>query len=231
MSQAYIHGILINLRTAIRWAYERELIEKLPKMKVPSANYRMFKPPTPEEARKIFEVAPPHMKRVIVLGLMLGLRVGQSELLCLKWDHVDLDQNLVVIDTSRKNPNQPWREVPIPESVIPLFHEWYEEDKDAKIKYVVHFNGKKINSIKTAWKTILKNAEIDRRIRPYDLRHAFATQLIAGGIDYGTVARLMGHSSPQMVLMHYQHVSTIQKRKAVDALPDITCVPNLCAKK
>lgn len=140
-------------------------------------------------------------------------------------------QNIVTIDTSRKNPNQPWREVPIPESAIPLFNEWYNEDKEAKIKYVVHFNGRKINSIKTAWKTILKNAEIDRRIRPYDLRHAFATQLIAGGIDYGTVARLMGHSSPQMVLMHYQHVSTVQKRKAVDTLPNIVNVANPCRKK
>ncbi|MBE6441556.1 MAG: hypothetical protein E7022_04375 [Desulfovibrio desulfuricans] len=53
---------------------------------------------------------------------------------------------------------------------------------------------------------------------PFLLRHAFASQLIANGCDVGTVARLLGHSSPQMVYQHYQHVSTVQKRAAVATL-------------
>nr|WP_242621228.1 tyrosine-type recombinase/integrase [Desulfovibrio legallii] len=35
--------------------------------------------------------------------------------------------------------------------------------------------------------------------RPYDLRHGFATEAIAADVDVGTVATLMGHSSPSMV--------------------------------
>ncbi|MCL2122936.1 MAG: tyrosine-type recombinase/integrase [Desulfovibrionaceae bacterium] len=80
---------------------------------------------------------------------------------------------------------------------------------------------KPVGNIKSAWKATLKRAGISRRIRPYDLRHAFATQLIAGGADIGTVAELMGHSSPAMLFKTYQHVLTQQKKRAVEALPPL----------
>ena len=190
----------------------------MPKMKVPAPNYDRTIPPTPDEAQRIFSAAPEHLKRVIVLGMMLGLRVGQSELLALKWSHVDLVQNVVVIDTSHKNPNAPWREVPIPAVSQGMFREWAQADRAAGIEYVISYNGKPVGSIKRSWHSALKRAGITRRIRPYDLRHAFASQLIANGCDVGTVARLLGHSSPQMVYQHYQHISTVQKRAAVATL-------------
>ena len=38
-------------------------------------------------------------------------------------------------------------------------------------------------------------------------------------LDIGTVAKLMGHSSPMMLLKHYLHVMDSQKRAAIEALP------------
>ena len=79
---------------------------------------------------------------------------------------------------------------------------------------------------------MLGRAGINRRIRPYDLRHAFATELIAQGVDIGTVAKLMGHSSPNMIFQHYQFVLDKQKKAAVDALPNLAYVPSsMCPKK
>ena len=60
-----------------------------------------------------------------------------------------------------------------------------------------------------------------RDITPYCLRHLFATEAIANGADVGTVSKLMGHASPEMVLTHYQHVLTKQKKMAVEALPSL----------
>ena len=89
-----------------------------------------------------------------------------------------------------------------------------------------------MQKIKTAWLAALHKAGITRRIRPYDLRHAFATELIAGGVDIGTVAKLMGHSSPTMLLHHYQYVMDEQKQAAVEALPNLQYVPkDMCPKK
>ena len=69
-------------------------------------------------------------------------------------------------------------------------------------------------------KRVDKIRKIDRKLRPTDLRHAFASNLLRNGKDIGTVAQLMGHSSPTMLLKHYQHVCTPQKREAIESLGD-----------
>ena len=86
---------------------------------------------------------------------------------------------------------------------------------------LIHRKGKPLKRIQTAWENAVERAGITRRIRPYDLRHAFATEAIAAGADIGTVASLMGHSSPLMLLKHYQHVQTVQKQRIVASLPMI----------
>lgn len=58
-----------------------------------------------------------------------------------------------------------------------------------------------------------------RAIRPYDLRHAYATHSIERGADIKTVAEIMGHSDPSMILKTYQHVSMGQKRSAITLMP------------
>lgn len=44
---------------------------------------------------------------------------------------------------------------------------------------------------------------------------------IRRGVDVGTVANLMGHDNPNMLLTHCQHVLDKQKTAAVEALPDL----------
>jgi integrase len=54
----------------------------------------------------------------------------------------------------------------------------------------------------------------------HDLRHIFASTLIAGGVNVALVARLMGHSTPQVTLTVYSHFfeSDFSKaRKTLDA--------------
>lgn len=42
----------------------------------------------------------------------------------------------------------------------------------------------------------------------------------------------IGHSSPAMILMHYQYVMDGQKRTAVEALPELAHVPkSMCPKE
>lgn len=55
--------------------------------------------------------------------------------------------------------------------------------------------------------------------------------MIAAGADVGTVAKLMGHSSPAMILNHYQYVMDSQKRAAIEGLPEIENVPNIMCPK
>lgn len=204
VKQASTRGRLSVLRTVLRWCAAQGLMNPLEFPKLPPAQYEKFIPPTPGELAEIIAAAAPHIVRVIILGAQGGVRVGPSEMFRLTWDDVDLIQGILRVHGAKKNPNAPWREVPIRESLLPIFHKWRQEDEAAGMAYLIHHNGKPVQKIKTAWLSALRRAGITRRIRPYDLRHAFATELIAGGVDIGTVANLMGHSSPTMILMRGQ---------------------------
>lgn len=157
-------------------------------------------------------VAAPHIVRTVILGAQCGVRVGPSEMFGLTWDDVDIDRGVLRIHGAKKNLNAPWREVPIREDLLPLFRQWRQEDAASDVSYLIHHKGQQVNKIKAAWLAALRRAGITRRIRPYDLRHAFATELIAGGVDIGTVANLMGHSCPTMILNRYGRAETGSSR-------------------
>lgn len=209
------------LRTLIRWCAENGIIDQVPMFpKLPAANYEKFIPPTPDDLAAICSVSAPHLIRVALLGAQLGVRVGPSELLKMEWSHIDFTRGVARVRAARKRADQPWREVPIRENLLRLMREWYEEDSNIGMEYIIHYKGKKVDSVKKAWAGALSRAGITRRIRPYDLRHAFATEAIAAGVDIKTVAQIMG-DDPRMLLEHYQHVADKQKRAAVEALPEI----------
>ncbi len=217
-----VRGRMKVFFTVMRWALKRGYIDALPLFpELPQADYEHFVPPTPEEALAIYEHAPDHIRRVIILGSKVGVRVGPSELFKLRWEHVDLARRVIRVQAAKKNHKEPWREVPIKDSLMPVIQYWHDQDWILGIPWVISFNGKQVQSVKHAWTSAVRAAGISRNIRPYDLRHAFATDMIAAGADVGTVAKLMGHTSPQMVLTHYQHVMTKQKKAAIEALPDM----------
>lgn len=227
---ATIRTIFGRLFTLLRWSAEKGFcpLPQLPRL--PAPNYELFIPPTHEELVSIMEVAPPHLQRVIIFGAQLGARIGPSELFRLTWRDVDLVQGIIRIHGAKKNLRAPWREVPIRDNLIPVLAQWALEDKRQGILHIIHYGGKPVQSIKTTWSNTLRKAGITRRIRPYDLRHAFATELLAAGADIGTVAKLMGHSDATMVLTHYQYVMDKQKRKAIENMPEFEYVKIPCEK-
>ena len=123
--------------------------------------------------------------------------------------------------SAKKNKAIPWRDIDVVDSLFSLMLSWREEDAAKGIAYLVSYKGAAIKSIRSSWHRCMKGAGITRRIRPYDLRHAFATEAIAAGADLKAVADRMGHADTSMIHRHYQHVVDEQKRKVVESIPDI----------
>lgn len=227
-----VREYLSVLRTVLRWCTSEGFCDPVDFPKLPPAKYEKFIPPTPEEIRAILSNASPHVVRVIILGSQCGVRVGPCELFKLTWNDVDLERGVLRVHGAKKNLNAPWREVPIRQSLLPVFRKWQAEDVPQGNDYLVHYNGGPVRRIWRAWRNTLRRAGITRRLRPYDLRHAFGTEMVAAGVDVGTVASLMGHSNPTMLLTHYQYVMDKQKRAAVEALPELSvCVQETCAQR
>lgn len=210
------------MKATLHWAYQNGFIDALPRFPIsPKSEPARNIPPTQDEVSRLYKVSPPHLRRVIVPGFMFGLRVGPCELMELKWSDIDLASNVIRVPNAKKGMGEPWRDVPIHPNLLPLFSRWLDEDQKSGMEYLVHHKGKPVKKIKSSWRNALKLAGITRYIRPYDLRHGFATEAIAAGADYGTVASLMGHKNPAMVLKHYQHVNSKQKVRVMENMPQL----------
>lgn len=228
------HRRLAILRAALAWAVDEGLlsINPLHGIKIPKGQPERIAPPTPEEVSRILGVALPHLCRVVYLGIHLGVRVGQTELFRLSWKDVDLERGSIRVWSAKKNLNRPYRDIPLRTSFIEMLKEWQQEDSGLQADTIVHFEGVPVKSIKRTWKSALEKAQITRRIRPYDLRHAFATYALDAGADLKSVADIMGHADVAMVLKHYQHTKEATRRATVESIPEITPhVPNKCAQE
>lgn len=229
------HRRLTILRAALSWAADSEFIESNPMqgMKLPRGQHERVAPPTPAEVAAILAVAKGHVYRAVMLGIFLGVRIGPTELFRLRWQDVDFERKTIRVWSAAKNKNTPYRDVPIRENLLEEMKAWVNSDAEAGYESIVHFKGKQIASMKSAWRDTKKAAGITRRMRPYDLRHAFATYALDNDADLKSVAEIMGHSSPTMILTHYQHTSEASRRAAIESFPDITpsCAQDMCPKK
>ncbi|MGE4296807.1 MAG: tyrosine-type recombinase/integrase [Desulfovibrionaceae bacterium] len=211
------------IKAALNWAEEREIITANPirTFSCPRGQDEQIPPPTPEELRAMLAVAQPHIQRVIILGLSMGMRVGESEMFGMVWDDVDISRWKLRVWAAEKNMRAQWRELDIKPSLRPLINEWRNADAALGMDRIIHWRGNPVTTIKRAWKATLRRAGIRRRIRPYDLRHAHATEALAAGADAKAVAENMGHADTTMILKHYQHVMNRQRQAAIEAVPDL----------
>src|SRR5215467_2867804 len=52
---------------------------------------------------------------------------------------------------------------------------------------------------------VIAKAKLEKRLTPHQLRHTFASLLLADGADIAEVAKLMGHKSPATTIRVYTH--------------------------
>ena len=77
----------------------------------------------------------------------------------------------------------------------------------------------------TAWRTAVKLAGMQGRgIRPYDIRHIAASEMLAAGADLAAVAAQMGHSSIQTTATTYAHVTPGGQSRAAELMPPLDLV-------
>ena len=110
-----------------------------------------------------------------------------------------------------------------------LMRQWAGEDD---CPYIVHWRGKRCRDIRYTWRRSCDRAGV-RRFRPYDCRHAFATQILTQGGDLRTVQTIIGHASPALTLATYSHATQSAADKAVGLIAGngFEVVPEQAAEK
>lgn len=169
-----------------------------------------------------------NMKYKVMFSLagMCGLRLG--EILGLKWDKIDFKNNTITIDIQWKNlPNNSvgfgelksansYRTVPMPPLVRKLLLQWKSNSiTDIHNRVIIYKN---VTGLTSLLKNYIKKIGYDLSI--HELRHTYATALISNGVDFKTVAKLMGHDIEQ-TMKTYSHVTDDMLNNATKLLSKI----------
>jgi len=216
-----VHRELCDIQAVLNWAAapEQQYIIRNPIVGItkPKRDDSIIMPPSATEIEKLIAVSPERLKRALTISYYTGLRPGRSELLGLTFDDIDFDAGVILIRSAKKmGPRS--RLVPLHDDFKHVLKDWKEKSKST---YIITYRGKPIKSIKKAFTTAKRKAGITRRLRPYDMRHAFATRTLDAGGDMKAASQILGHSRPDTTMRIYQHTSGALHRDTVNRLPKL----------
>jgi integrase len=211
---------LVIVKAALNWAVTCEIIPANPvgTYRVEAGPDAIIMPPSITEIEAILEHARPYLRRAILITLYTGVRPGPSELMRLTWMDADLAEGVLRVTSARKGGAR-WREIPLPAHLLTEMARWHAEDGGRGP--IIHNKGEHRFRCLEAWTDAKRKAGITRRLRLYDLRHAFATYALGGGADLKSVADILGHATPSLTLKTYQHALSRNKRQAVNLVPTL----------
>jgi integrase len=215
-----IHRELSDIIAILNWAADpgRAYIAVNPVAgyKKPRRDDELITPPTQKEAAAILAHLPEHAVRALTISFYTGVRPGR-ELFGICWHDCDFDQNTLLVRSAKKG-GPPYRILPMNDVLRDHLKRWQslDEAEEGRGPHIIQFRGKAVRSIKKAFATAKKAAGITRRLRLYDFRHAFATDLINAGADIKSVSYLMGHSRPDTTARVYIHTNMENLRSLVN---------------
>lgn len=154
-----------------------------------------------EEERRLLDSSPLYLRHAIQIALNTGMRRG--EILGLKWNWIDFDENLIVLPQTNTK-NKEIRKIPINQLVRHILLE--RKLLSGNSEYVFVSNDSKTGHIywlNRSFKKACKIAKLDG-LRFHDLRHTAATRLVESNIPLHAVAKLLGHSTIK-ITERYSH--------------------------
>lgn len=214
-SNASINRYQAYIRAILSWGVEQELLPYNP-----WRDFRLLKTVKPifqpkvEDLRKLFTCLPEYLQWAVKTAFFLALRPGQVELFSLTWDAFNWNRNLVLI---RQGKSGRLKTVILHPSYRIEAYNRYLEDMKAGIPLVCHRQGQRVLSFRTSWVNACKRANV--KLRPYDIRHIAASEMLANGADLAAVAAQLGHASVATTGAIYAHVTSVSQQLAANVMP------------
>lgn len=156
-------------------------------------------------AEKISKVKNLKHKAILTLGLSCGLRI--SEVINLKWDHLDRDRNILNVINGKGKKD---RCCILNENLIKLLEQYWRKEK-SKI-YV--FNGQfSLQYSQSSIQRIIKKY-IHPKASFHLLRHSYATYALDNGTEIKPLSVSLGHNSTKTTeIYHHTTIKTLQTIK------------------
>ncbi|MFI5324453.1 MAG: tyrosine-type recombinase/integrase [Thermodesulfobacteriota bacterium] len=163
---------------------------------------------TPEEFQRVYNAASEFLRPILITAYNTGMRY--SEILNLKWENVDLNENMLVVTESK---NDESRYVPIneelKEALIPL-------KELSQCEYVFSHGTRKAKDFTMAFNNAVARSGVTR-FTFHELRHTAGSNLGMEGVDAFTIGELLGQKTLAMT-KRYVHPTHEHKKKAIQKI-------------
>lgn len=173
-----------------------------------------------EEEKRLYQVAAPHLKPILVCALMTAMRT--SEILGLRWENVNLERRQIIIKAESCKSGKP-RIIPINSTLFAELGKLknmnngvsrhvflYRDTKTGKLRPV--------KSVRKAFNMACKRGNI-KDLKFHDLRHTASTRLIDKGANPVAVQRILGHANLKTTEI-YLHSSFEQTKEVMELLAE-----------
>jgi integrase len=235
----YMHGVL---RHALGDALRLGLIHRnaCDLVDVPRVRRREIMPLTAKQARTFLSSIHGHRSEALyILALATGMRRG--ELLALRWQHIDLDNALLTVQSSLQVRRGRWvvaapktknsrRTIALSRTTVEALKRHRILMAEERLRLGPAWEDDELVFPNTAgrmqdptylaiyqFKPLLRKAGLPA-IRFHDLRHTAATLLLAQGVNPKVVSELLGHASIALTLGIYGHVMPHMQQQAAEIM-------------
>lgn len=189
-------------------------------VKLPQVNNRRERFLSREESQLLLielEKVSYNFRNIAFLSLYTGLRAG--EIFNLKWNHIDLENDLILLADSKSGRS---RTAYMTKGVKNMFKSLKNGEPEEFV--FTDRNDNQVKEVSNTFSRVVKKLGFnegisDRRQRVcfHTLRHTFASWLAIQGTSILTIKELLGHQSLAMT-ERYSHLSPDVKREAVEKL-------------
>jgi len=196
LSQSSVRRALLVGKSALNWAWKQGELANVPYIPL------VAQPPAAPKGRplEIGEVATlirnakSHHLRVLI-SVMLGTACRTGAALDLNYSQIDCERGLIFLNPEGRLQTKKFR----PTVKLPLQLRTYFVDRKRQhpIGAVVSHRDAPVNSIKTSWRTLVKNSDLQGNVQTYSFRHTMARWLRMSSVPAWEVAAQLGHKSKE----------------------------------
>ena len=211
-----------TLRTqvfGIKFLYTKTLQKPWPTLKLLRARQREKLPVVldPAEAKRLLAVQrSPVARMCATLMYSCGLRI--SEALNLKVTDIDSQRMVVIVRSGKGNKD---RHIPLPRRTLDLLRDYWRQHRPKTWLFITP-DGRHLadHSVRYFLEKARKDTGIRKRVSCHTLRHSYATNLMAKGVDVRVIQVLLGHRSLKTTTL-YLHMTSSVMKSVQEALNDL----------
>jgi integrase len=213
-SDSTIWSELSRLRSALKWAENKRLIDRAPKIWLPVPSPPRDRRMTREQVSAFIAACTlPHVKLFAILAATTGARMGA--ILSLTWDRVDLERGLIhyqdpaIFRTKKGRATTPINAL-ANDALI-------EARRGATTPFVIEWAGQRVQSIKKGLTTAGERAGLPW-VTAHVFRHSAASIMAESGVPMTEIAAMLGHRDSRTTERIYARLAPDFLRRAAGAL-------------